>query len=217
MHPDATEQTFKSITTMAKNLSSQTEDAYSEGINGVNTSELVASIKRTADGNDGHDRDDGDDGDDGEEDGDGGDGPDAEEDRAQDYKNRCQTEGEFADQNKLAFRRGKRNLNELKFACNRHNLANDEKYDFDPMVLRYDQSWQMPYKKPPMCTMTSKQKCDINPVQTQTALIGTLLDDAKDTKVGSIMPDFKFAERKTQKNAKNGNTGNVLNAKSRKI
>lgn len=174
MHPDATEQTFKSISTMMKNIPSS-KDAFDTS--DVNTTALIEAIKKNA-----ADNDDDDD--------------DVEEERVENYKNRCQTKEEFADQNKLASRQEKRNFNELKFACNRSKYANNKKYDFDPMVLRYDQSWQMPYKKPPLCTMDSKQKCKVTPVQTQTALIGTLLTDAKDTKIGSIMPDFKFEENK---------------------
>lgn len=174
MHPDATEHTFKSISTMMKNLPSSNDEMDT---NSVNTTALIEAIKKSAVDNDADD-------------------DDIEEERVEDYKNRCQTEEEFADQNKLATRQERRNFNELKFACNRSKYANNKKYDFDPMVLRYDQSWQMPYKKPPLCTMDSKQKCKVTPVQTQTALIGTLLTDAKDTKIGSIMPDFKFEENK---------------------
>lgn len=189
MHPDATEQTFKSITTMAKNLPSTSTDAYGPGANGVDTTALIEAIKKIA-------NDDGDNDDDDDED-------DVEEQRVESYKNRCQTEEEFAEQNKLAHKQEKRNLNELKFACNRRKYANDDNYNFDDMVLRHDQSWKMPYQKPPVCHMNSKQKCSVNPVQTQTALIGTLLSDAKNTKVGSIMPDFKFSENdETKKKSK---------------
>ena len=82
-----------------------------------------------------------------------------------------------------------RNLEELKYACER-SLEDYENLD-ENMVLLPDQTWNVPNKRPPICT---SQKCDTTPLYSQSALIGTLLDEAKDTKIGSIMPKFRFTE-----------------------
>jgi hypothetical protein len=54
----------------------------------------------------------------------------------------------------------------------------------------------MPERRPPVCKMDSKKKCSVNPVEVQSALIGTLLNDASDTSIGSILPKFHFKEKK---------------------
>ena len=82
-----------------------------------------------------------------------------------------------------------RNLEELKYACDR-SLEDYDNLD-ENMVLLPDQTWNIPNKRPPICT---SQKCDTTPLYSQSALIGTLLDDATDTKIGSIMPKFRFTE-----------------------
>jgi hypothetical protein len=110
------------------------------------------------------------------------------------YKNRCQTEEELADQNKLAIKKDERNMNELKYGCDRSKKSDKLAHEYDDMVLRHDQLWRMPERYPPVCKMNSKKKCPINPVEVQSALLGTLLDDATNTKIGSIMPPFKYKE-----------------------
>ena len=59
------------------------------------------------------------------------------------------------------------------------------------MVLRQDQKWTIPQKRPPICT---SQKCDTLPLYEQSSLIGTILNDANNTEIGSIMPKFSFKE-----------------------
>jgi hypothetical protein len=57
------------------------------------------------------------------------------------------------------------------------------------MVLYPEFKWAIPERRPPVCY---GNKNNYNPLMTQTALIGTPLNEAKDTEVGSIMPKFKF-------------------------
>ena len=66
-----------------------------------------------------------------------------------------------------------RNFNELKIACDRGKLS--KKYE----------------KNNSACSDT---QCGEGIELAQPALIGTLLDDAKNTQIGSIMPKFSFQE-----------------------
>ena len=77
-----------------------------------------------------------------------------------------------------------RNRSHLKSVCERNNkyMNADEN-----MVLFPEYKWSVPQQFPPIC-MGKNQK--VNPTQDQTALIGTLLSDAKDTQVGSLLPAF---------------------------
>lgn len=59
----------------------------------------------------------------------------------------------------------------------------------DNMVLYPEFKWAIPERRPPVCY---GNKNEYNPLLTQTALLGTPLNEAKDTEVGSIMPKFKF-------------------------
>lgn len=118
------------------------------------------------------------------------------ENTKQNVRNRCQSAEEFADQNRLANTRHARNLNQVSYDCNRNKQKGKMAHDYDDMVLRHDQLWKMPERRPPVCKMDSKKKCSVNPVEVQSALIGTLLNDASDTSVGSILPKFHFKEKK---------------------
>ncbi|KAG2485351.1 hypothetical protein HYH03_015932 [Edaphochlamys debaryana] len=62
------------------------------------------------------------------------------------------------------------------------------------LVLQKRFNWQVPQRRPPVCTPHGRG-CTVFPQFSQTALIGTLLDDAKDTRVGSILPVFEYRER----------------------
>lgn len=62
--------------------------------------------------------------------------------------------------------------------------------DGQDMVLLPGQRWDIPQKRPPVCYSS----CRVQPLVEQTALIGTLLADAKQTSVGSIMPRFEYRE-----------------------
>lgn len=74
-----------------------------------------------------------------------------------------------------------RNKESLKDTCvrNRTYLGLDEDMVLDP-ALR----WSVPQKHPPVCVGATNK---YQPRVEQTALIGTLLEDAKDTKVGSMV------------------------------
>jgi hypothetical protein len=56
------------------------------------------------------------------------------------------------------------------------------------MVLDPSQVWSVPQPRPPVCAPTAN--CQVNALNDQTALIGTLLAQAKSTRVGSILPVF---------------------------
>ena len=101
-------------------------------------------------------------------------------------KQQCMSDADLMDQNKLAVRREDRNMNELSYACNRSQNKN-QKYS--------DKLWNVPRAPPPVCKMGSK-KCTIVPMEAQDTLLGTLIEDAKDTKIGSIMPTFNYKEKK---------------------
>lgn len=86
--------------------------------------------------------------------------------------------------NSLAALQDKRNTDDLRNTCIRNQkfLGADE-----DMVLDPSQKWSVPQKHPPVCVGS---KNDYQPTVEQTALIGTLLADAKSTQVGSILPDI---------------------------
>lgn len=75
----------------------------------------------------------------------------------------------------------KRNRESLKDTCvrNKTYLGLDEDMVLDPAL-----KWSVPQKRPPLCVGTTDK---YQPRVEQTALIGTLLEDAKDTKVGSMV------------------------------
>lgn len=107
-------------------------------------------------------------------------------------QNRCLTQDEFDEQNKFASQQQTRNMNELKFGCTRSQQQKKIAHKYDDMVLRHDQLWRMPEKKPPVC---KKGNCSVNPTQVQSSLIGTLISDSNDTEIGSILPDFQYKEK----------------------
>ncbi len=75
-----------------------------------------------------------------------------------------------------------RNKQAMQSTCvrNMKTLGFDEDMVLDPSL-----KWSVPQKHPPVCTGS---KNDYKPDVTQTSLIGTLLPDAQNTKVGSILP-----------------------------
>jgi hypothetical protein len=78
-----------------------------------------------------------------------------------------------------------RNMDHMKNVCrrNRKYLNADEN-----MVLFPEFKWQIPTAFPPVCTPLEKN--EYQPTVDQTSLIGTLLQDASKTKVGSILPEI---------------------------
>lgn len=84
-----------------------------------------------------------------------------------------------------------------------------QKRDFDALCVRSAQNnkytnaddwgklfpeyeWSVPERRAPVCVSTAP--CTVNASQFQTALIGTLLQEAHDTGTGSIMPKFDYTE-----------------------
>ena len=95
---------------------------------------------------------------------------------------KCEELKDFEDATIVSTIYNERQLDELKYACARSK----KKYanvDSD-MVLLPDQKWSVPQEHPEVCRGGTSE---FNPSVEQTALIGTLLEDAADTKVGSIM------------------------------
>ena len=88
-----------------------------------------------------------------------------------------------------------RNADQLRMACARSSstsqYTNAQRNQLNHLVLREDQAWSVPQQRPPACYGATSQ---VSPLVGQTALIGTLLADASDTKVGSIMPKFIYKE-----------------------
>ena len=85
-------------------------------------------------------------------------------------------------QQTLAEIQQERNKQNMQSTCTRNMKALG--YDED-MVLDPSLKWSVPQKLPPVCT---GGKNEYKPEVTQSSLIGTLLTDATDTKVGSILP-----------------------------
>jgi len=86
------------------------------------------------------------------------------------------------DDETLSDRQDKRNTDELRSTClrNKNFLGVDENMVLDPSL-----EWSVPQKYPPVCVGGAN---DYKPIVDQTALIGTLLEDAKHTNVGSVLP-----------------------------
>lgn len=121
--------------------------------------------------------------------------PKVEDVESKPYPNRCSTDGEINEQNKLARKSESRNMEELELGCKRSTKRERLAHEYDDMVLRHDQMWKMPERRPPVCKMNSKKKCPVNPIEIQSSLLGTLLEDSKNTKVGSILPKFSYKEK----------------------
>lgn len=77
-----------------------------------------------------------------------------------------------------------RNMNHLKNVCTRNKKYINAD---DNMVLFPEYKWSVPERRPPVCSGRTET---VSPLMDQTSLIGTLLPQAKDTKVGSILPVF---------------------------
>jgi hypothetical protein len=79
----------------------------------------------------------------------------------------------------------KRNLEQLKYSC---SMAKEYENVDSNMKLLPHQKWTVPQKRAPVC---HSQKCTLNDTYSQTALLGTLLDDVDSEK---ILPAFKYEE-----------------------
>lgn len=100
-------------------------------------------------------------------------------------KNALEKRLETMDKQLLAELVYNRNMDHMKNVCrrNRKYLNADEN-----MVLFPEFKWQIPTAFPPVCTPLEKN--EYQPTVDQTSLIGTLLQDASKTKVGSILPEI---------------------------
>ena len=91
--------------------------------------------------------------------------------------------------NNFAEYQSQRNINQINDMQNTNSKYLNANED---MILFPEFKWDVPQKRPPVCYYN-----DQNPVQPsidQTALIGTLLEQSKNTSVGSIMPPFTYTE-----------------------
>jgi hypothetical protein len=80
-----------------------------------------------------------------------------------------------------------RNMSHLKSVCQRNKRYGKYMNADDDMVLNPEFKWSVPQKYPPVCIGGNNS---YSPLNDQTALLGTLLNDAENTKVGSILPVF---------------------------
>jgi hypothetical protein len=82
----------------------------------------------------------------------------------------------------MAALQDKRNTDDLRNSCirNKKYIGIDEDMVLDPSLR-----WSVPQPRPPVCVGS---KNDYQPRTEQTALIGTLLNEAQKTDVGSILP-----------------------------
>jgi len=98
---------------------------------------------------------------------------------------------DLEDEHVLAKIINERNLAQLKYDCLRG--TSKQAGVSDNMVLLPDQKWNVPQQRPEVCRMSGE--FSYKPSTEQTALIGTLLDEAKFTQVGTILPEFEFKEK----------------------
>lgn len=86
-----------------------------------------------------------------------------------------------------------RNLDELKYKCNsvsRYTNADS----FGKLIPTME--WQIPQERPGICIGDFSRA---SPLTDQTALIGTLIEDSKNTSVGSLLPKFSYTEENVSK------------------
>ena len=82
----------------------------------------------------------------------------------------------------------KRNLDKLKYHC---ELSKSYSNVNDDLKLLPGQEWSVPQKRTPVCT---SQNCEINNSLSQSALIGTLLNEVEFN--SKILPSFSYEEKK---------------------
>ena len=80
-----------------------------------------------------------------------------------------------------------RNMSHLGTVCERNKKFGKYLNADDNMVLYPEFKWSVPMRVPPVCMGGGNNP---SPLNDQTALIGTLLEDAHDTNVGSILPVY---------------------------
>lgn len=103
-------------------------------------------------------------------------------------------ENDYRSRNGLAEAQTDRNMDELRSSCLRNTYFLNAD---DNMVLFPEHKWEVPQKRPPVCVGGD---ATVQPMTEQTSLIGTLLSDAENTKVGSMLPKFVYKELSQQQN-----------------
>lgn len=98
------------------------------------------------------------------------------------FKDVKENELQASGQKQLADYIESRNRNHLKNVCERNKTYMNAS---DDMVLFPEFKWEVPQRQPPVCVGRTGT---VNPLMDQSSLIGTLLTDAQDTSVGSILP-----------------------------
>lgn len=93
----------------------------------------------------------------------------------------------------LATYRMRRHWDQMRMECGKEKSMKQYTNATNDLVLIPGQEWSVPQPRPPICY---QPKCNTSPLNSQTALLGTLLEDAANTEVGSIMPKFTFTENK---------------------
>lgn len=68
-----------------------------------------------------------------------------------------------------------------------------DRFSKNNLLLSRSFHWTVPQPRPPVC-LPATGNCAVCPQLSQTALLGTLLNDAEATKVGSILPKFVYKE-----------------------
>jgi hypothetical protein len=100
------------------------------------------------------------------------------------------SDNKYWENDTLANARNSRNMEDLELQCKRGSrFLNAD----DNMVLYKEFEWSVPQKRAPICTPVSGG-CDVQMSNEQTSLIGTLLNQAENTQVGSILPKFTYKE-----------------------
>lgn len=78
---------------------------------------------------------------------------------------------------------------------NIHNAARRiEQPHKGDMVLRPEYAWSVPQQRPPVCNSLGRKPLTQPMMDSSKLLLGTPLDEATDTQVGSIMPKFEYKE-----------------------
>ncbi len=85
-------------------------------------------------------------------------------------------------------------ISDIIKANNNNNTCTSATTKEGHMVLDPSLAWSVPQEHPPVCT-TLGQPPQVKPLMNDSKLLlGTPLDDAKNTQVGSIMPKFEYKE-----------------------
>lgn len=89
--------------------------------------------------------------------------------------------------------RGAKDAADVGAAIENSKRAAPRQFTDDDMVLDQSLRWSVPQHHPPVC-ISERDTAPPSSMIAQTALIGTLLDDATYTSIGSIMPRFRYTE-----------------------